>query len=171
MNGTYLELDGRPALRFERSIPHSVERVWQAITEPDELRLWFPAAVEFEPRVGAAMTFTFDAADAPPMDGEVTQLDPPRVFAFDWEGDELRFELEQAGDGCRLLFTHFLSERNQAARDAAGWEVRLRELDRLLAGEEVEPPGMEATPEWRDLYEEYVAEGVPSGAEIPEASS
>jgi DNA-binding transcriptional ArsR family regulator len=79
-------------------------------------------------------------------------------------------ELDAAGDGCRLLFAHFLSERNQAARDAAGWEVRLRELDRLLAGEEVEPPGMEATPEWRDLYEEYVAEGVPSGAEIPEAS-
>ena len=50
MNGTYLELDGRPALRFERSIPHSVERVWRAITEPGEMGQWFPAAVEYEPR-------------------------------------------------------------------------------------------------------------------------
>jgi uncharacterized protein YndB with AHSA1/START domain len=170
MNGTYLEIDGRPALRFERALPHSVGRVWRAITEPGELRLWFPAAVEYEPRVGGPMTFTFSDPQAPPTEGEVMRLDPPRLFAFGWEGEELRFELEPAGDGCRLLFTHFLSERNQAARDAAGWEVRLQELIRLLAGEEVTPPGMEPTPEWRDLYDEYVAAGTPSGAEVPGGS-
>ncbi len=170
MNGTYLEIDGRPALRFERSIPHSVERVWRAISDPDELRQWFPAAVEYEPRAGAAMTFTFDEPGGSPMEGEVIELEPPRLFAFDWSGDELRFELEPAGEGCRLLFTHFLGERDQAARDAAGWDIRLTELERLLAGDEVEPPGMEVTPEWRVLYDEYVAGGLPSGAPIPEPS-
>jgi uncharacterized protein YndB with AHSA1/START domain len=170
MNGTYLEIDGRPALRFERSLPHSPERVWQAITDPAEIRQWFPAAVDYEQRVGAPMSFRFDDPDAPPTDGEVTALDEPRLFAFDWGGEQLRFELEPAGDGCRLLFTHFLSERIQAARDAAGWDMCLRQLDRLLAGEDAKAPGIGATPEWRELYDKYVEEGLPSGAEVPESA-
>jgi uncharacterized protein YndB with AHSA1/START domain len=169
MNGTYLEIDGRPALRFERSLPHSPERVWRAITDPVEIRQWFPAAVDYEQRVGAPMSFRFDDPDAPPTDGEVTDLDPPRLFAFDWGDEQLRFELEPAGEGCRLLFTHFLSERIQAARDAAGWEMCLKQLDRVLAGEAAEAPGIGVTPEWRDLYDKYVEEGLPSGAEIPES--
>jgi hypothetical protein len=116
------------------------------------------------------MSFRFDDPDAPPTEGKVTELDPPRLFAFDWGGEQLRFELEPAGDGCRLLFTHFLSERIQAARDAAGWEMCLRQLDRLLAGEDAEAPGIGPTPEWRDLYDKYVEEGLPSGAEIPESA-
>ena len=113
------------------------------------------------------MSFRFDDPDAPPTEGEVTELEPPRLFAFDWGGEQLRFELEPAADGCRLLFTHFLSERIQAARDAAGWEMCLAELDRLLAGESAEAPGTGATPEWRELYDKYVAAGLPSGAEVP----
>ena len=80
------------------------------------------------------------------MEGEVIELEPPRLFAFDWSGDELRFELEPAGDGCRLLFTHFLSERDQAARDAAGWDIRLAELDRLLAATSSSRPGWRSPP-------------------------
>ena len=167
MNGTYLEIDGRPALRFERSLRHSTERVWRAITDPAEIHRWFPAAVEYEPRVGARMSFRFEDPGAPPTEGEVTELDPPRLFAFAWGGEQLRFELEPDGGGCRLLFTHFLSERIQAARDAAGWEMCLSELDRLLAGEAAEGPGIGATPAWRELYDKYVASGLPSGAEVP----
>ena len=170
MTGTYLEIDGRPALRFERSIPHSIERVWRAISEPGEIRRWFPAAVEFEPRVGGAMKFEFDDPDAPPTEGRVTALEPPHLFAFDWGGEQLRFELEPTRDGCRLRFTHFLSEGIQAARDAAGWEMCLTQLDLLLAGENPEAPGIGATPEWRDLHDKYVAAGLPSGAEVPGTS-
>jgi uncharacterized protein YndB with AHSA1/START domain len=170
MNGTYVEIDGRPALHFERSLPHSAERVWRAITDPAEVHHWFPAAVDYEPRVGAPISFRFDDPDALPTEGKVTELDPPRLFAFDWGDEQLRFELEPAGDGCRLLFTHFLSERIQAARDAAGWEMCLRRLERLLAGEDAEAPGIGPTPEWRDLYDKYVEEGLPAGAEIPESA-
>ncbi len=34
MNGTLQTIDGRPALRFERRLDHSIERVWRAVTEP-----------------------------------------------------------------------------------------------------------------------------------------
>src|SRR5262249_41825335 len=31
--GTYIEYDGRPAVRFVRTYPHPIERVWHAITD------------------------------------------------------------------------------------------------------------------------------------------
>jgi uncharacterized protein YndB with AHSA1/START domain len=50
--GTYIEYDGRPAVRLQRTYPHPVDRVWAAVTEPAELSHWFPFAVQIEPRAG-----------------------------------------------------------------------------------------------------------------------
>jgi uncharacterized protein YndB with AHSA1/START domain len=168
MNGPYEEIDGRPALRFERSLAQPVDRVWRAVSSPDELKRWFPATVTVDLRPGGAMSFELDDPHAPPTSGEVTEVDPPRLLAFRWGEELLRFELEPDGAGSRLVFTHFLSEREQAARDAAGWDVCLRELGGLVAGEPATAPGTGATPEWRDLYERYVGRGLPSGAPIPD---
>jgi uncharacterized protein YndB with AHSA1/START domain len=170
MTGTYQEIDGRPALCFERSFSHPVERVWSAVADPGEMHHWFPATVTADLRPGGAMSFEFDDPDAPETTGEVTELDPPRLLAFTWGDDLLRFEIEPAGEGSRLVFTHFLSERNEAARNAAGWDMCLRELDRHVAGEPASAPGIGVTPEWRELYDEYVAAGMPSGAPIPEGA-
>jgi uncharacterized protein YndB with AHSA1/START domain len=166
MHGTYEEVEGRPALRFERSFDHPAEDVWRAITEPDELAHWFPAKVDVEMRVGGAMTFTFPDQQ---NQGEVTALDPPRLFEFDWGGDALRFELEpdEGNTACRLVFTHILGERESAARTAAGWHVCLDRLERRLEGEDTEAPGGEPTDEWHGHYDEYVSRDVPSGAPVP----
>ena len=106
MYGTYETIDGKPAVRFERRYPHPVDRVWRAVTEPDQLAHWFPSAVEVDLREGGEMSFTFPGGEMEPMDGAVTVLDPPRRFAFLWGEEELRIELEPDGDGCRLHFTH-----------------------------------------------------------------
>jgi uncharacterized protein YndB with AHSA1/START domain len=170
MNGTYEEIDGRPALRFERSFSQPVERVWRAVSDPDEMGRWFPARVTADLQPGGAMSFEFDDPDAPPTTGEVTQLDPPRLLAFKWGEDLLRFELEPEGEGSRLVFIHFLANRDEAARNAAGWDICLRELDRQLAGEPAAAPGTGVTPEWRDLYDKYIESGLPSGAPVPGGS-
>src|SRR3954452_13671234 len=108
------------ALRFERRLPHPIEKVWRAVSEPAELAHWFPCSVEVgELRVGAPVHFVFPGDVAPEMDGEVTALDPPRLLAFTWGEDELRFELEPDGDGCLLRFTDVIGEREKAARGAA----------------------------------------------------
>ena len=57
-SGTLIEIDGRPALHFERTLTHSVARVWRAVTEPDELAQWFVAPVSWTPALGE----TFEAA-------------------------------------------------------------------------------------------------------------
>jgi uncharacterized protein YndB with AHSA1/START domain len=167
MNGTYQEIDGRPALRFERSFSQPVDRVWRAVSDPDEMHRWFPARVTSDLRPGGAMSFEFDDPDAPASTGEVTELDPHRLLEFTWGDERLRFELQPEGAGSRLVFTHFLSDREQAARDAAGWDLCLGELDRHVAGEPASAPGIGVTPEWRNLYDKYVDSGLPSGAPIP----
>jgi uncharacterized protein YndB with AHSA1/START domain len=177
MHGTYETIDDRPALRFERRLNHPVEKVWRAVTDPEELAHWFPAQVTVDAMsVGGGMTFTFTDEDLPPGSGEITELDPPRVFAFDWDGfekgiDHLRFELEPGADddGCLLRFTHFISESKRAARDAAGWHVCLDRLEESLGSASTDAPTSEPTGEWRGLYEEYERRGLPTGAEIPSA--
>ena len=69
-DGTLETIDGRPALRFERTLAHSVERVWRAISDPAELERWFPAAADWTPATGE----TFEAFGAT---GEVTEVDAP----------------------------------------------------------------------------------------------
>src|SRR4051812_7376584 len=112
MHGDFLTVDDRPAVRFERRLAHPPDAVWRAVTEPEELRHWFPARVEVDLRPGGAMHFVHADDAAPPSDGRVTEVEPPRVFAFDWGEERLRFELEPAGDGCVLRFTHVLSSRD-----------------------------------------------------------
>lgn len=130
-------IDGRPVLRFERLLQHPPQKVWRAITEPDELAQWFPARVETELRVGAPMRFAFEDAplDQSP-DGEITELDPPKVFAYRWGEDVLRWEILPEDGGCRLLFTHALSNAQggaaTAARNAAGWDECLATLTARL---------------------------------------
>ena len=89
VHGTYEEIADRPALRFERRIAHPIEAVWTAVTEPEELRHWFPAAVAVDGplRLGARLTFSFHGDAFPPSAGAVTDFEPPRRFAFDWDAE------------------------------------------------------------------------------------
>jgi uncharacterized protein YndB with AHSA1/START domain len=166
--GRYLELDGRPAVRFVRTYRHPVERVWAAVTEPDQLAKWFPSAVEFEPRVGGAVVFRGDPhmANAP---GVVIGFDPPTHFAFSWGEDEVHLDLENVADNqCQLTLTDMLAEPNTAARNAAGWTVCLGELGKLIASEPSDGPHSAANmAQFAPTYDGYVAAGMPSGAPIP----
>jgi uncharacterized protein YndB with AHSA1/START domain len=166
MYGSYATIEDTPTLTFERRLSHPVDRVWRAVTETDELPYWFPSRVVIDGlRAGAEMTFEFDdmPLDAPTsMGGHVTDVDPPRLFAFTWGEDHLRFELEPADDGpgCTLSLTVQLGASDKAARDAAGWHVCLDRLEHRLGDASV-------SGEWRDYYDEYQRRGVPAGAPIP----
>jgi uncharacterized protein YndB with AHSA1/START domain len=154
MTATLHTDEGRATLRFERSLRHGQDRVWRAITDPAELQAWFPSAVSYEPRVGAPMEFDFGGKHGlAPMPGEVLEWDPPRVFAFAWGEDTLRFELVPVGDQTRLVFIHeFAHEPGKPARDAAGWEACLEAFDALLAGD----AGAPGDADWNGHYEAYV---------------
>jgi len=167
-NGTYVEIDGRPAVRFERSYPHTVERVWRAVTEPSELAFWFPSPeIEYDGRVGGSITFGGDP-NLEEQTGTVLAWDPPHRFAFRWGPDELHLSLSPNPDGgTTFVLVNVLAEADTAARNASGWEVCLHELDRLLAGDPGDGPHSASTLPFEPLYQKYVAAGLPSGAPIP----
>jgi uncharacterized protein YndB with AHSA1/START domain len=164
--GSYLEIDGRPALRFVREYQHPAERVFVLLTDPTELVHWFPARVAtpaWSP--GATVTFSFEA-DGDGGTGTVLTHEPPHHVAFTWGDEELRFDVETLRDGrSRLTFTHLMEERDAASRNATGWDLCLEALDGALDGTPGAPTGGR-TPSWEDLYQAYVDAGVPSGAPI-----
>jgi uncharacterized protein YndB with AHSA1/START domain len=169
--GTYLEYDGRPAVRFERSYPHSVERLWQAITLPDELVQWFPSRVDLEPRVGGTIRFSGDP-HIEDTSGTVLVFDPPHRLAFSWGGDELHLSIARIDDtSSSLTLIDVLEARNAAARNAAGWSVCLAELTGLLSGGSANGPRHGSALSWRRYYDGYLAAGLPAGAEVPGADA
>ena len=127
--GTYIELAGRPAVRFERTYPHPVDRVWRAVSDPAELPRWFPSRVEYEPRVGSTMRFSGDP-HAEDVVGTLLAWDPPHRLAFTWGDDEVHLALEEVDGGCRLVLVNVLADPQAAAMNAAGWHVCLDELAR-----------------------------------------
>ncbi|MFG2550966.1 SRPBCC family protein [Streptomyces sp. NPDC048581] len=168
LTGTYLTLDdGRPAVRFSRTYDHPVERVWQFVTDTDELAHWFPSRAEIELRPGGTIKFGGDPNMADST-GRVIAVDEPRHLSFEWGGDELHFDLEALDDKrTRFTLTNVLVAQDTAARNSAGWEVCLAALDAHARGQHFEGPHSGAEAPWKEIYDGYVAAGVPSGAPVP----
>jgi uncharacterized protein YndB with AHSA1/START domain len=154
---------GRTVLRMERRLAHPPEKVWRALTEPAELSRWFPfTATEIDLRIGGTIRFDLGSnpylPGASTMDAVITELEPPRLFAFEEpagevlerEGDNLlRFELRPDPAGCLLIFTHAFHDLPAAAANAAGWTVCFDAMAADLAGR---PAG---EPELVSLHEAY----------------
>lgn len=166
--GTFIEHEGRPAVRFQRTYAHPVDRLWAAITETEDLAHWFPSKVRLEGRTGGTVAFSHDP-NIEDDQGTVLAYDPPRRLAYTWGADELHFELEPVAEGCTLTLINVLEARDGAARNAAGWAVCLAELDKHVDGGVADGPHSDSAEPWQPLYEAYVAAGMPSGAPIPGA--
>ncbi|KOU09352.1 hypothetical protein ADK86_01170 [Streptomyces sp. NRRL F-5755] len=167
MDNATLYLEGaRPVLRFERVLPRPPEEVWRALTDREELAVWFPSVIDGAGpeawAAGAPLTFTFPGGEGPALTGEVLEADRPRLLAYTWGGETLRFELSPRPDGgTRLVFT-YRSVPGTAARNAAGWQVCLARLT----------DGPAQAPDWQPLFDGYVTafepvlgpqEGPPAG--------
>jgi uncharacterized protein YndB with AHSA1/START domain len=171
MKDATLITDGdQTAVCLERELPDPPEVVWDALTEREQLRQWFPCDVVVaggEWRVGAEITFLFppDVIDMT-LTGEVLEVERPHRLAFSWGEEMLRFELNARDAGTRLVLIDTLPS-SAAARNAAGWEVC---LDRLAGGAPADF--------WKERFALYSAsfeetlgpqEGPPTGYEGNEA--
>jgi uncharacterized protein YndB with AHSA1/START domain len=149
-NETLLTDGARPAVRLERHLSDPPPIVWQAISNRDQLRLWFPCDVVVAGgrwAVGAAISFPFppEVIDMTLAD-EVLAVDEPNLLSFGWGDEILHFELSQEDGGTRLVLIDELPA-GSAARNAAGWGVCLDRLARLN-------PDSNA---WQRRFEAYVA--------------
>ncbi|GAA0595520.1 SRPBCC family protein [Kribbella sandramycini] len=149
-NETLVRSEGRSVLRMERRLRHPVEKVWRALTDPDELVHWFPATVRLQPRIGSPVEYVMDGE--PGGDGEVLEFDPPRVFAFTWSGEVLRWELLPEDDGCLLVLSHTFDDHFGAASFGSGWSLCFEALDLRLQGKPID-----VEPDTGPLHDRYLA--------------
>ena len=167
--GAQVRTDGEKwTLILVRELQHSPERVWQALTDPSQLREWAPFDADGSlGSVGATVKLT--TVGAPTLhvtETTVTRADAPRLLEYNWGGNDMRWELEAADGGTRLtLWTNI--GRRFIAMGAAGWHVCFDVLEGMLAdkpiGRIVGPDAMKVSG-WERLHEEYTRQ---FGTEAP----
>ncbi|GHC87757.1 hypothetical protein GCM10007079_32160 [Nocardiopsis terrae] len=123
---------GAPALLFTRRYPHPRSAVWNALTEDDMLSRWFPADARVDAREGGTLTLAFPGGE--PEVVPITGFDPPRLLAFHWSGEDLRWTLEEDGRGCVLRLSNTIDDPEWTANTAAGWDTCLTDLAAVLDG-------------------------------------
>ncbi len=118
-----------------RELRHAPAKVWQALTDPAQLREWAPFDADGTlGRVGATVKLTTVGAPGPHVtETTVTRAEAPRVLEYNWGGFDVRWQLEAVGGGTRLtLWTNI--DRRFIAMGAAGWHICFDVLDRWLSG-------------------------------------
>jgi uncharacterized protein YndB with AHSA1/START domain len=135
--GAQIRKDGEEkwTLILVRQLRHSPEKVWQALTDPAQLREWAPFDADGSlGAVGNKVKLTTVGAPALHVtEARVTRADAPEVLEYNWGDHSMRWDLEAAGNGTRLtLWTQI--GRRFIAMGAAGWHIAFDVLDRLLSG-------------------------------------
>jgi uncharacterized protein YndB with AHSA1/START domain len=142
-----------------RELHHPPEKVWQALTDPAQLREWAPFEADGSlGTVGTTVKLTTVGAPEPHVtETTVRRADPPKLLEYNWGDGDIRWELEAHGGGTRLtLWTSI--DRRFISMGAAGWHICLDVLDHLLNGT---PIGRIVGPEamkfggWQRLNAEY----------------
>lgn len=151
-----------------KELRHSPEKVWEALTDPAQLREWAPFDADRNlNEVGAKVKLATVGSPSPHVSETiVTKADPPKVLEYQWDGRDTRWELEAKGSGTRLtLWTSI--DRHFISMGAAGWHICLDVLDHLLGNE---PLGRIAGSDalqfegWQRLNKEYAEQ---FGVEAP----
>ncbi len=153
-------------LTIQRLLPGPIERVWAYLTDSDLRRQWL-AAGPMEMKVGAPFEFVWrndelsNASGERPegfpdehrMQSRITELDPPRMLRFTWEGSgDVSFELEPQGPEVLLTVIHRrLPARTTMLAVAAGWHAHLNILVARANGKEPTP----FWETWTRLKQEY----------------
>jgi uncharacterized protein YndB with AHSA1/START domain len=132
-------------VRREVVVEAPIERVWRAITEPDQLVRWFPDKIaEVDLRPGGAMRIEW--RDGEFDDGTVQVVEAPARFLFRWHGagfdspeTSVEFTLEAVEGGTRVVvvesgFSRVREDKRESAwhDNDGGWAKELGELKAYL---------------------------------------
>ncbi|MBY0495559.1 MAG: SRPBCC family protein [Cyanobacteria bacterium] len=170
-NVAHVEKDGEKwTLVLVRQLRHPPAKVWQALTDPAQLREWAPFDADGNlGAVGATAKLTTVGAPMQHVtEATVTRAEAPRILQYNWGNFDMRWQLDAAGGGTRLtLWTNI--DRRYMAMGAAGWHICFDVLDHMLGGN---PIGRIVGPDamkfggWQRLHSEYAKQfgaGAPKG--------
>lgn len=158
--GAEVRKDGEKwTLVLVRELRHPPDKVWQALTDPAQLREWAPFDADASlDTAGRRVKLTTVGAPSPHVtETIVTRADRPTVLEYNWGGQDIRWELAAIAGGTRLTLWHNI-DRGFISMGAAGWHICLDVLDRFVDGH---PIGRIVGPDamkfdgWQRLNAEY----------------
>ena len=149
----------RATIIFRRTLPHSIDKVWQAITNPEDLSAWLLQSAVIEPRQGGRIEYV-SSPNPIVWYGTILIWDPPRVYEHEFNTDAdprwsehirtertiARWELDDQGESTLLTLTFRGFTRSTAGGFAPGTHAFLDRLEAHLA--QVPPP------DWTRRFEE-----------------
>ena len=134
-NVAHVQKDGEKwTLVLVRQLRHSPGKVWQALTDPVQLREWAPFDADGSlDTAGSTVKLTTVGAPTPHVsETTVTRAETARTLEYSWGGSEMRWELEASGGGTRLTLWSSI-DRHFISMGAAGWHICFDVLDHLLS--------------------------------------
>jgi uncharacterized protein YndB with AHSA1/START domain len=155
LSGLKHRLEDRPMEKvFEIYIKTTPERLWDAITDPEQRAHYnFGVGLQSDWTPGSRYEAAHPAAPTPLIDGENLEVDPPRRLvqsynahwsdAAEAEGtSRVSWEIEPIGDSCRLTVVHDQLREDTAEEIYGGWPMVLSGLKTWLeTGEDLTTPG------------------------------
>jgi uncharacterized protein YndB with AHSA1/START domain len=161
--GTLETRGDRSVLRYERHLEHPIDRVWRAITEPDEIVRWL-AAAEVDLAEGGRVRLEWlntnehgERYEEAVAEGRITALEPPRLIEYDTDvHGVLRWEIHEEGKGTRLNLTVDVAlPEDRVTENRSGWHVHLDFLEDALEGGAVDWPNWPRD-RWAAIHERYL---------------
>ncbi len=139
------------AIVEELTIEATPQRVWGAITKPDEIVQWWAYEARVKPEVGSLAEFRF-RPPAGVLQFEVAELDQDEKVRWisksppQWAGSSVTWRLTPVHNGTKLIFTHdgFAQVEERDERTRGAWVYFLASLKSYLEtgkGTPGTPPG------------------------------
>ncbi len=137
------EKDGYKVV-FERVLRHPIKKVWNAITNPEELKFWF-TDIEMDFRPGGTITFQFRDKGKTKSYGKIVAIEPPNRFVWKWEDELAVWELTALDEHTTsLVFSYSKLTADYGVNASAGFHELLDLLaERLDGSEKIWPFGAE----------------------------
>ncbi len=141
-------------ITFKRQLPFSIEKVWEAITNPEQREQWF-GPTTIEPEKGGAIETIAEGPPAPVevrrSKGKIISWDPPRLFEYEEESSNagktiIRFELQSLGNETLFRLTNSGISTSDAGGYAPGWHAFIDRLESYLENKPL--------PDWGQRYGE-----------------
>jgi uncharacterized protein YndB with AHSA1/START domain len=99
---------------MERTLDAAIQKVWEALTDPHKMKLWYFDTVNFSLTIGTEFYFDAGEEGKKPFRHlcKILEVKPPHKLVYSWryegyEGDSvLSFELLEMGTQTKLRLTH-----------------------------------------------------------------
>jgi uncharacterized protein YndB with AHSA1/START domain len=146
---------GKTTLTFRRVLRHPIQEVWAALTDPQQVEVWFLAKVRREESPGGRLEM--EHPNGVHATGRVLEWRPPRAYEYEWnlpagpnrpggENSIVRWELTPTEEGTLLVMTHRQLSRPLAEVFGRGFRVFLDRLAAHLDGTALpDPPWLAQT--------------------------